>query len=130
MELNKELLNGLLKQASESERLRAAYDLRTSNNDGSQRMLNALQPGTIVPIHRHPTTVETVIIVKGAVTEVYFDHEGKETNRIVLDAAKGSYGLQIPVGQWHTVEVAEPCVILEIKDGVYAPAAPEDMMNI
>lgn len=88
MELNKELLNGLLKQASESERLRAAYDLRTSNNDGSQRMLNALQPGTIVPIHRHPTTVETVIIVKGAVTEVYFDNEGKETNRIVLDAAR------------------------------------------
>lgn len=129
MELNKELLDSLLKQASESERLRAAYDLRTSNNDGSQRMLNALQPGTIVPIHRHPTTVETVMIVRGSVAEVFYDDYGKEIKRIALDATQGNYGIQIPVGQWHTVKVTEPCVILEIKDGAYMPAAPEDMMN-
>ncbi len=130
MELNKELLDSLMKQASESERLRAAYDLRTSSDDGSQRMLNALLPGTVVPVHRHPATVETVMIVCGSVTEVFYDDNGKATKRITLDAAQGNYGVQIPVGQWHTVVVTEPCVILEIKDGAYTPAAPEDMMNI
>lgn len=129
MTLNKELLDILIKQASESERLRTAYDLRTSSNDGSQRMLNALLPGTVVPIHRHPTTVETVMIVRGTVMEVFYDDNGKETKRIALDASQGNYGIQIPVSQWHTAEVTEPCVILEIKDGAYAPAAPEDIMN-
>lgn len=130
MKLNNELLDSLLKQASENERLRAAYDLRTSNDDSSQRILNALLPGTKVPVHRHFTTIETVMIVRGSVVEVFYDDNGMEIKRITLDATQGNYGIQIPVGQWHTVEVAEPCVILEIKDGAYAPAAPEDMMKI
>lgn len=128
--LNNELLDALEKQASESGRLRAAHDLRTSGNDGSQRMLNALLPGTQVPVHRHPASAETVMMVRGSVTEIFYDENGKETNRFTLDAASGLYGLQVPVGQWHTVAVTEPCVILEIKDGKYAPAAPEDIMNI
>lgn len=130
MVLDSDLLNTLLKQASESKRLRAVYDLRTSDNESSQRMLNALLPGTEVPIHRHPATVETVMIICGSVEEVFYDGDGKEIGRFILNAAKGLYGLQIPVGQWHTVIVTEPCVILEIKDGRYEPVSPEDIMNI
>lgn len=130
MVINSELLDSLLKQASGSERLRAAYDLRTSGDDGSQRMLNALLPGTVVPVHRHPATVETVMVVRGSLIEVFYDDQGMETARFPLSPASGLYGIQIPSGQWHTVIVNEPCVILEIKDGRYAPAAPEDILNI
>lgn len=124
------LLDGLEARAAGSPRLRAALDLRTTPGDGSQRMLNALLPGTDVPIHRHPVTAETVLAVRGALTEVFYDGQGVEMSRHPLDAAHGPYGLQIPPGQWHTVEVTSPCVILEVKDGPYAPAAPEDMMNL
>lgn len=122
------LLDDLLRRAAESERLRAALDLRTAPTDGSQRMLNALQPGTVVPIHRHPSTIETVLVVRGALTEVFYDDAGNETAHYDLDATRGSYGLQIPVGQWHTVAVTTPCVIIEVKDGSYAPSAPEDVL--
>ena len=127
MVIDNEKLDELEKQAAESPRLRAALDLRTSSNDTSQRMLNALLPGTVVPIHRHPTTEETVLIVRGSVVEVFYDDEGNETVRYKLCAKDGVYGLQIPVGQWHTVIVTEPCVIEEVKDGKYVPAAPEDL---
>lgn len=123
------LLDALMQQAAKSPRLRAACDLRTSPADQSQRMMNALMPGTVVPIHRHTKTVETVFVVRGRLMEVFFNDKGEETARYHLDAATGHYGVQIPVGQWHTVEVKEPCVILEVKDGAYAPAAPEDMLN-
>lgn len=123
------LLDALMQQAKWSPRLRAAQDLRTSPADQSQRMLNALLPGTAVPIHRHTKTVETVFVVRGRLEEVFFNDNGEETARYELDASNGHYGVQIPIGQWHTVEVTEPCVILEVKDGTYAPAAPEDMLN-
>lgn len=129
MVLDSVLLDALLKKASESERLRIAYDLRTSCDDNSQRMLNALLPGTVVPVHRHPATAETVMILRGSLTEVFYDEEGRETNRFVLSAANGLYGVQIPVGQWHSVIVTEPCVILEVKDGKYAPVSPDDVMD-
>lgn len=130
MEIDDKLLDDLLQRAAASERRRAALDLRTSPHEGSQRMLNALLPGTCVPVHRHPHTAETVIAVRGALTEVFFDEGGHETERHTLSAAAGRYGLQIAPGTWHTVEVSEPCVILEVKDGPYAPAAPQDLMNI
>lgn len=129
MVLDSVLLDALLKKASESERLRIAYDLRTSYDDNSQRMLNALLPGTVVSVHRHPATAETVMILRGSLTEVFYDEEGRETNRFVLSAANGLYGVQIPVGQWHSVIVTEPCVILEVKDGKYAPVSPDDVMD-
>ena len=127
MLINNEKLDELEKQAAESPRLRAALDLRTSSEDTSQRIMNALLPGTMVPIHRHPTSAETVTIVRGSVVEIMYDDDAKEIARYKLSVADGLYGLQIPAGQWHTVEVTEPCVILEVKDGKYAPAAPEDL---
>lgn len=129
MEIDNQLLDSLLQRASESPRLRAALDLRTTPADQSQRMLNALQPGTEVPIHRHPATIETVVVLRGAVTEVFYDEQGRETARHRLCASDGLYGLQIPVGQWHTVVVSDPCVILEVKDGPYAPATPADILT-
>lgn len=125
MELNKTLYLQLLEQAKDNPRLRQALDLRTTSDDQSQRLLNALIPGTLVPIHRHPTTTETAVILYGHIDEIYYDNEGHEIDRHSLRVGDG---LQIPVGQFHTVEVHEPSILLEIKDGAYAPAKPEDMI--
>lgn len=125
MELNKDLYIELLEQAKDNPRLRQALDLRTTSDDQSQRLLNALIPGTLVPIHRHPTTTETAVILYGHIDEIYYDNEGHEIERHSLRVGDG---LQIPVGQFHTVEVHEPSILLEIKDGAYAPAKPEDMI--
>lgn len=125
MIIGKQLLDNLSAQAKANPRLRQNYDLRTSSEDGSQRMLNALLPGTEVPIHRHPASAETAVILYGHIDEIYFDAGGKELERHPLYAGDG---LQIPVGQFHTVEVHEPSILLEIKDGAYSPAKPEDMI--
>lgn len=116
-------------QAQASPRLRMNYDLRNSAADQSQRMFNALQPGTVLPIHRHPTTTETVIIIRGSFTEIFYDEEGNETSRYLLDPAKGLHGLNIPAGQWHTLVAHEPSVLLEMKDGPYAPITEADIFT-
>lgn len=119
MILDKELLNSLLAKAESNERKRINYDLRTSSNDGGQRMLNALLPGTIVPIHRHPMSNENVLLLVGKMDEVIYDNDGNEIERIHLNPANGNYGCVVPQGAWHTVEVFEPSVIYEAKDGKY-----------
>lgn len=128
MLLNDELLDGLQQKAVASERLRMNYDLRTTADDQSQRMLNALEPGTQLPIHRHTTSTEVVVIMRGCMDEIFYDDQRRETARYRLDPRKGNYGLSIPVGQWHTIEVYEPTVILEAKDGAYAPLSPDDTL--
>lgn len=125
MELNSALYESLLQQAAANPRLRQAMDLRTTANDQSQRMLNALMPGTQVPIHRHTTSSETAIILYGKIDEMFYDEQGNETARHTLHVGEG---LQIPIGQFHTIEVREPAVLLEVKDGPYAPAKPEDII--
>lgn len=119
IQIDKTLLDDLFAKAKESERLRMNYDLRTSSNDGSQRMLNALLPDSIVPIHRHPYSNENVILLSGKLVEVLYDAEGNETERIHLDPSVGNFGCVVPAGAWHTVEVLEPSVIYEAKDGKY-----------
>lgn len=146
MEINKELLNKLFEQAKGNPRLRQNFDLRTSANDNSQRMLNALLPETVVPIHRHEDTTETVVCLCGKLDEVIYEEvvayenaaseallmgmdaqdvirkvEYREVQRIHLCPAEAKYGCQIPKGAWHTVEVIEPSVIFEAKDGAYKP---------
>lgn len=123
------LLENLLKQATESDRRRTNYDLRTSADDCSQRMLNVLLPGTQVPIHRHQETSETVVVLNGRLTEVLYDENGVECNRYDLCPAEGRFGLQIPKGVWHTVIVTEPCVMLEAKDGEYKPLTSDNVWN-
>lgn len=119
MEINKEFLGKLFEQAVVNPRLRQNFDLRTSANDNSQRMLNALLPGTVVPIHRHPQSTENVFLLCGKIVEVICDENGNEIERIHLDPSIGNYGCVVPQGAWHTVEVLEPSVIYEAKDGKY-----------
>ena len=125
MEINKELLDSLFEQAKENPRLRQNYDLRTSSADNSQRMLNALLPGTVVPIHRHPQSTENVFLLCGKIVEVICDENGNEKERIHLDPTVGNYGCVVPQGAWHTVEVLEPSVIYEAKDGKYGEDGSE-----
>ncbi len=129
MIIDEVFLDSLLEQATESERRRANYDLRTTSNDTSQRMLNALLPGTQVPIHRHQDTTETVVVVSGRLTEVFYDDNGVECARYDLCPAEGRFALQIPKGMWHTVIVTEPCIIFEAKDGAYKPLTSDDVWN-
>lgn len=127
IQINKSLIDDLFAKAKESERLRMNYDLRTSSNDGSQRMLNALLPGSIVPIHRHPLSNENVLLVCGKLVEVLYDENGKETARYHLDPTAGNFGCVVPAGAWHTVEVIEPSVIYEAKDGKYGEDGSETL---
>ena len=125
VEINDDLLAALHLQAAASERKRMNYDLRTSTNDGSQRMLNALLPGSIVPIHRHPYSNENVLLLCGKLVEVIYDADGNETERIHLDPSVGNFGCVVPAGAWHTVEVLDPSVIYEAKDGKYGEDGSE-----
>ena len=125
IQIDKNLINSLFDKAVVSERKRMNYDLRTSANDGSQRMLNAVLPGSIVPIHRHPNSNENVILLCGKLVEVLYDEEGNETERIHLDPSVGNFGCVVPAGAWHTVEVLDPSVIYEAKDGKYGEDGSE-----
>lgn len=125
IQIDKELIDALFAKADASDRRRMNYDLRTSSNDGSQRMLNALLPGSIVPIHRHPLSNENVILLCGKLVEVLYDEEGNETERIQLDPSVGNFGCVVPASAWHTVEVLEPSVIYEAKDGKYGADGSE-----
>ena len=127
IEINKELLDSLFVQAESSDRKRINHDLRTSLNDGGQRMLNAMLRSTIVPIHRHPMSNENVILLVGKMDEVFYDDNGIETERIHLDPSKGNYGCVVPLCALHTVEVLEPCVIYEAKDGKYGEDESETL---
>ncbi len=127
MTINQELLEKLFEEAKVNPRLRTNLDLRTSAEDGSQRMLNAMLPGTEVAIHRHPMSNENVILIKGRLDEVLYEEvvsaDGKitlrESERIHLCPEFGAYGCKVPKGVWHTVEVLEPSVIYEGKDKKY-----------
>lgn len=125
MEINKDFLGKLFEQAVVNPRLRQDSDLRTSANDNSQRLLNALLPGSVVPIHRHPQSTENVFLLCGKIVEVIYDENGNEIERIHLDPAVGNYGCVVPQGAWHTVEVLEPSVIYESKDGKYGEDGSE-----
>lgn len=127
IKIDKELIQDLFDKAIVSERKRMNYDLRTSSNDGSQCMLNALLPGSIVPIHRHPNSNENVILLCGKLVEVIYDAAGNETERIHLDPTFGNFGCVVPAGAWHTVEVLEPSIIYEGKDGKYGEDGSETL---
>lgn len=124
-QIDKELISELFDKALVNPRLR--IDLRTSSDDGGQRMLNALMPGTNVPIHRHPQSNENVILLCGKMVEVLYDNEGVETERIHLDPSLGIYGCVVPTDAWHTAEVLEPSVIYEARDGKYGQDSSETL---
>ena len=135
------LLDKLTAQAKESPRLRMNLDLRNSDADSSQRMLNAIEPGSVVPVHRHRKTSETMVVLRGRVVEEYYDDAGVLVESFVLgdchvaDAPRNDVpmasALNIPVGQWHTLRALESgTVILEMKDGAYEPIGAEDILSM
>ena len=159
MKIDNILLDKLTTQAKESSRLRMNMDLRNSDADSSQRMLNAIEPGSVVPVHRHQKTSETVVVLRGRVVEEYYDGAGVLVESFVLgdchvaDAPRNDVGadaprndvlgfvphddvpvacaLNIPAGQWHTLRALESgTVILEMKDGAYEPISPADILSM
>ena len=149
MKIDDILLDKLTAQAKESPRLRMNLDLRNSAADSSQRMLNAIEPGSVVPIHRHQKSSETVVVLRGRVVEEYYDDAGVLVESFVLgychvadaprndvldfaprNAVPVTCALNIPAGQWHTLRALESgTVILEMKDGAYEPIGAEDVME-
>lgn len=124
-------MDDLSAQAMASPRLRMNLDLRNSPSDGSQRMLNAIEPGSPLPIHRHMKSSETVVCLRGHLREVFYNWEGEVTEVIDLQPGGDCVALCIPIGQWHGVEVLESgTVILECKDGAYEPLGEGDVMTI
>lgn len=132
MKITQALLDNLTEQAKASPRLRMNYDLRNSDSDGSQRMLNAIEPGSEVPIHRHRGSSETVVCLRGRLIEEFYDElERRCTETIELSPNGAVVALNIPAGQWHTVRSLESgTVILECKDGAYEPQSPEDVLSL
>jgi cupin fold WbuC family metalloprotein len=124
--IDKVTLDNLTAAAKASPRLRMNLDLRNSPEDLSQRMLNAIEPGTVLPIHRHRSTSETVVCIRGHFEEYFYDEAGNRTD--VIDMRPGGNVLNIPVGQWHSLESLESgTVLLEVKDGAYEPLSQEDL---
>lgn len=124
IQIDKKLISNLFEKALTNPRLRNSFDLRNPT-DGGQRMLNALLPGTVVPVHRHPQSNENVLLLCGKLVEIIYDENGNEIERIHLDPTVGNFGCVVPQGAWHTVEVLEPSVIYEAKDGKYGEDGSE-----
>jgi len=131
MKITQAILDDLTAKAKESPRLRMNLDLRNDENDSSQRMLNAIEPGAEVPIHRHQKTSETVVCLRGKlVEELYDDLERICTESIILTPNGPTVAINIPIGQWHTVKALESgTCILEVKDGPYEPLADVDILK-
>ena len=131
MKITQSLLDSLTEQAKASPRLRMNMDLRNSAEDGSQRMLNAIEPGSPLPIHRHRNSSETVVCLRGRLVEEFYDElERTCTEAIELSPNGPVVAVNIPIGQWHTVRSLESgTVIMEVKDGAYEPLGPEDILD-
>lgn len=128
MKIEQQLLDRLSEEARNNPRLRTNYDLRTGSSDRSQRMLNALEPGTVVPVHRHRDTTETLVVVRGRLRELLYNDQGELTDSFEMAADGECPVLQIEKGQWHSLECLESgTVIFEAKDGAYAPLPAEDV---
>ena len=126
------VLDNLTAQAKASPRLRMNLDLRNSPEDGSQRMLNAIEPGNPLPIHRHKYTSETVVCLRGRFVEEFYDElERICTDAIELTPGGSNFLVNVPAGQWHTVRALESgSVLLEMKEGKYEPLGPEDILSL
>ncbi|MCQ2294042.1 MAG: WbuC family cupin fold metalloprotein [Bacteroidales bacterium] len=130
MIINTQLLDSLTEQAKANPRLRQAYDLRTTPDDNSQRILNAMEPGTVLPIHRHRGSTETITVLRGKVVQHLYDAEGRLQESIVMAPASAVVAMSVEVGQWHKAESLESgTVILECKDGKYTPLTEEDILH-
>ena len=126
MIIDQKLMDSLSQQAKANPRLRQAFDLRTTPEDQSQRILNAVEPGTILPIHRHRGSTETIIVLRGKVVQHYYNDAGEKTASYELAPNSAQVGMSVPVGQWHALEsLEEGSVIFECKDGLHGIPVPD-----
>ena len=129
MLIDNNLLDSVTSKAKESDRLRMNFNLHESLDAKAQRLLNALEPGTVLPIHRHQHTAETYIVLRGAIKVLFYNDDRVLTDEFMVNPLDGAYGLHIPACQWHTLEVLESgTTIFEVKDGPYTPLKAEDVM--
>lgn len=125
-----DFLDNVSSQAKESHRLRMNYNLHESLDAKVQRLFNAMEPGTIIPIQRHQNTAETLMLVRGKMKVQLYDDNKNVIEEAILSHESGNYGVHIPVGVWHCVEILESdTVMFEVKEGPYAPLALEDIME-
>ena len=130
MIITEELLNQVSSQAKKSPRLRMNYNLHERLDDKTHRFFNAMEPGIIVPIHRHKDTAETFMLVRGKMRVVFYDDNRNIIEDTILSTDNGNFGVHIPVGVWHWVEILEPNTItFEVKEGPYEPLHEEDIMK-
>ena len=130
MIFSNKLFDKLTSQAQASPRLRYGLDMRTTPEDQSQRLLNALEPGTVMPIHRHQDTTETAVILRGRLKWLYYDEQGNVTDSYLLDAEGDVRGISVPQGQWHSIEcLASGTIIMESKNGPWKPLGEDDILQ-
>ena len=131
MVIDNKILDELSAQAKVNPRLRQSMDLRNSPEDQSQRMLNALEPGTVMPIHRHQKTSESVVILRGKIEWIFYDNDGNETERVTLDANGEPRMLNVEIDRWHSLVCLESgSVLYESKDGAYHPLTSDEVMEV
>jgi cupin fold WbuC family metalloprotein len=131
MVIDNKILDELSAQAKASPRLRMAMDLRNSSEDLSQRMLNALEPGTVMPIHRHHASSESVVVLRGKIEWIFYDNDGNEAERVILDANGEPRMLNVERDRWHSlVCLEEGSVLYESKDGAYEPLREDEIMDV
>jgi cupin fold WbuC family metalloprotein len=127
--IDKELLDKLAREAKISPRKRMNFNFHESLDAKAQRLLNAMEPGTVLPIHRHQQTAETYLLLKGKMNIIFYNDDKTFKDKCLLSIESGNYGIHIPANSWHTVEVIESSVIMEIKDGPYLPLTENDILK-
>lgn len=131
MLLNHQLLEEITEQARQNPRLRMNYNLHDSLDAKAQRLFNAMEPGTVLPVHRHRNTSETYILIRGAIRVLLYDDNKTLISSYEISDKNDNFGFHIPKSQWHTLEVLESgTVIFEVKEGPYAPLSDEDILVI
>ena len=130
MLLDTKLLDKITAEAKASPRLRMNFNLHDSLDAKAQRLFNALEPGTVLPVHRHTATAETYIVVRGRIDVLIYNDKHELVERQHLDPKTGNFGFQIPKNTWHTLDVLDSgTVIFEVKDGPYTPLTPENILS-
>lgn len=130
MQLSAQILDSLSQDAKQSPRLRLNHDLRTSSQDSSQRMMNALEPGTQIPIHRHTSTSEVVVVLRGAIRQNFYDDDAQIIDSHIVRAGSDCPIINVPMGSWHNSESLESgTIIFEAKDGAFEPLREEDTLR-
>lgn len=129
--IDEHLLNVISEKATENNRLRKNFNLHERLDESVQRLLNALEPGTCLPVHRHKTTDETYIVLRGKLNVKIYNDQAELINVLVLDPLDGKYGVSISANEWHTVEVLEKgTVIFEVKTGPYQALEEDDILAV